>query len=206
MNLRRPLVIFLLAALLGHGLVVLWAPTLVNLRVTRGILERVLSGPSELPEAVRLTPVMQARAAKITERGGYNVALPAVRATAASKAIVRPSPDLLYTVCLFDLERGPLRVRAPVQDSYLSVSGYADNTDNFFALNDREIAPGADGSRQLDLLIARPGQAVALESVQVIEAPSDRGVILFRSLVTSEAQAARIRDEYQLFQECDPLR
>ena len=31
-----------------------------------------------------------------------------------SRAVVRPSPDLLYSTCPYDLAEGPLRVTAPV--------------------------------------------------------------------------------------------
>src|SRR5436190_20112011 len=50
------------------------------------------------------------------------------RATAESRAIVKPSPDLLYSTCVFDVSKRPLKIvtGAPA-DTYWSVALYADN-------------------------------------------------------------------------------
>ena len=50
---------------------------------------------------------------------------------ADSREVVRPSPDLLYSGCPFDLSAGPLRVTAVMPDTYYSISAFGDNTDNF---------------------------------------------------------------------------
>lgn len=135
--------------------------------------------------------------------GDYNHALVAPRANAESKTIVRPSPDLLYTACVFDISERPLHVTAPVQDSYVSVSGFDANTNNFFAVNDGSAAPGIDGQKHFDLVIARSEVAVPA-GAKLIVAPSDRGLILFRSLVTHEKNLARLQ-EFQSQQDCRPL-
>jgi len=71
--------------------------------------------------------------------GGYNRTLHGRRPTAETRGVVRPSPDQLYTVCVFDLEAGPVRFTGRVPDSYFSLSMYAGNTDTFFVVNDREL-------------------------------------------------------------------
>ena len=136
--------------------------------------------------------------------GGANRALPAPRADASARAVVRPSPDLLYTVCVFDVSERPLHIAAPVQDSYVSVSGFAADTDNFFAINDAELAPGPDGVKRFDLVVAGPGALDAAPGARVITAPSARGLILFRSLITRDSELPRLR-EFQARQECAPL-
>ena len=45
---------------------------------------------------------------------GPNRALHAPRADANARTVVRPSPDLLYTVYVFDVSERPLRITAPV--------------------------------------------------------------------------------------------
>lgn len=132
--------------------------------------------------------------------GGANRALPAPRADATARAIVRPSPDLLYTACVFDLSEGPLHITAPVQDGYVSVAGFASDTDNFFAINDAEVGP----AKRFDIVIARAGFPVDAPGAQLVVAPSDRGLILFRSLITNEAELPRLR-EFQAQQVCQPL-
>ena len=142
---------------------------------------------------------------RLVERsGGYNVAVAWPRADAAARTIVRPSPDLLYTSCAFDVSARPLRITAPVPDGYLSISGFAANTDNFFALNDADVAPAPGGRRQLEVVLARAGTGGLPHGVRVIAPPSDRGLILFRTLITRDADLPRLL-ELQAQQRCEPL-
>ena len=81
------------------------------------------------------------------------------RPTAAARAIVRPSPDIVYATCPYDLSKGPLRVTAPViHTSYWSVSAFDANTNNFFVKNDQQTP--AD-SIELVVVEAWPGMAQA---------------------------------------------
>ena len=121
-----------------------------------------------------------ALAARVLERDGWNVALPARPTTSDSRTIVRPSPDLLYVACVFDLSGGPLLVRAPRTPTYLSLSAFADDTDNFVAVNDR--APGATAGPAL--LIVPPGDTSPTPPIAAgatrVESPSLRGIALAR--------------------------
>lgn len=142
---------------------------------------------------------------RLVERsGGYNVAVAWPRADAATRTIVRPSPDLLYTSCAFDVSQRPLRVTAPVAGGYVSISGFDASTDNFFALNDRDVAPGADGPDRLDVIVARAGATGLPAGVPVVTAPSSRGLILFRMLIASDAELPSLRQR-QAAQRCEPL-
>jgi uncharacterized membrane protein len=141
---------------------------------------------------------------KIAAKGGENVALPAPRADASARTVVRPSPDMLYTACVFDISQRPLHIRAPVQDSYVSVAAFAADTSNFFAVNDSALAPGPDGKKHFDLVIARDVSATVPAGARLILAPSDRGLILFRSLIPHEADLPHLL-EVQSRQECRSL-
>ncbi len=100
-------------------------------------------------------------------------------ATHESRTIVRPSPDLAYSSAVFDVAEHPLRVVVPLTVPYTSLSGFAANTDNFFALNDQTA-----GTDPIDVVIVGPSTPRrGLESLRVIEAPSDRGVLLVRRVV-----------------------
>ena len=134
--------------------------------------------------------------------GGYNVALPAPRANAGTRTVVRPSPDLLYTACVFDVSEHPLRVSAPVQNSYVSISGFAADTSNFFAINDAVLKPDADGRKHFELIVTRGAAPDASPGARMIIASSDKGLILFRSLITDEAQLQRLQKELQVHQVC----
>jgi uncharacterized membrane protein len=109
------------------------------------------------------------------------------RPDATVRTIVRPSPDILYATCPFDLSKGPLRFRAPLTHStYWSVSAFDSATNNFFVKNDRQIA-----GDEIEIVVVRPGQGFpqldsALERIFLF-APSDRGLILVRTVIDEES-------------------
>lgn len=138
---------------------------------------------------LHLTPyvIMSLAMRRISGGAGVNTPTFAPRADATARAIVRPSPDLLYSVCVFDVSQRPLHVTAEVpRDTYWSISMFADNTDNFFKLNDREAA-----APSVDLVLARAGSAPSLPpGARLVEAPSSRGIVLTRTLVAEEGRLA----------------
>ena len=102
--------------------------------------------------------------------------------TADSRVVVRPSPDLLYSVCAYDVSKTPLRFSTSVPDTYWSLSFFASNTDNFFVINDREVK-----ANPVDILLVGPGMSYKNPgNAQVIMSPSNRGVALIRILITDE--------------------
>jgi uncharacterized membrane protein len=109
------------------------------------------------------------------------------------RRVVMPSPDLAYAVCVWDVSRRPLRIRAdPKWPRYWSLALYADNSDNFYVLNDRMA-----GSRAVDLWLVSPhagdlGTRPPAGALR-ITAPTDKGLLLMRVLVgdaRAEASAA----------------
>ncbi len=99
--------------------------------------------------------------------------------TAESRDVVRPSPDLLYSACPYDVSEKPLRISSPVPDTYFSISGFAANTDNFFVVSDRQVK-----SKQMEILLVGKGKPYPdAGDAQVVVAPTDLGVVLFRTLI-----------------------
>ena len=102
--------------------------------------------------------------------------------TAASRTIVMPSPDLLYSVCAYDTSNGPVRVTAnPVLPSYWSIALYGANSDNFFVVNDRK----AQGQPVNIWLVSEGANARAQpvpQGAQVVVSPSRKGFLLMRVL------------------------
>lgn len=199
MTWRGHLLLFVVLVPTFNTLAVLALPYVINRYVQHRVIDQAMT------EAVIPSddPVVQARKAQILERGAVNVALPAPRADANARTVVRPSPDLLYTACLFDLDAGPLHVVAPVPDSYLSVSGFAADTSNFFALNDRDGLAG-DAPRTLDLWVISEGMAAPEEAARTIVAPSRRGLILFRMLLQDQFPTEELKS-LRAGQRCEPL-
>lgn len=108
------------------------------------------------------------------------------RPTAASRGVMRPSPDMLYAACPFDLPAKPLRVTASVPHStYWSISAFDDATNNFFVRNDRQVT-----GNSVELLVMRHGQPLPpLDKVtdrSIVFAPSSRGLILMRTVIDNE--------------------
>jgi uncharacterized membrane protein len=102
--------------------------------------------------------------------------------TAASRTVVMPSPDLLYSVCVFDVSAGPVRISAnPNLKSYWSVALYAANSDNFFVINDRK-----SGGKPVDIWLVSPGGSRDARAIpagtQVVVSPSQTGFMLMRVL------------------------
>ncbi len=201
MSWRAALLWFLLLVPVFNGLTVLLLPTAINRLVMHRIAARGLEGAAEPDDR----PAARIRKAEILARRGINVALPAPRADASARTVVRPSPDLLYTACVFDLSKGPLHITAPVQASYMSVSGFAADTSNFFALNDAAMAADSQGQKRLDVVLTRDAGTSIPAGARRILAPSDRGLILFRSLIPEDAALPQLQAEFQTQQRCDPL-
>lgn len=114
------------------------------------------------------------------------------RVTAASRQIVRPSPDFAYSACVFDLSEGPVVITATPWDAYWSLSLYGANSDNFFVIDDREAHYGAE------ITLVRRGAAQPEGASMIIESPSARGIALIRRLAPTPAlynAASRVAEE-----------
>ncbi|MBV9043951.1 MAG: DUF1254 domain-containing protein [Alphaproteobacteria bacterium] len=125
----------------------------------------------------------------IAGRIGMNKMAYAPRPSAAARGVVRPSPDLLYSTCVYDLDAagGAVRVHASgMPKTYWSVSLFDANTDNFYVINDRKAK--GDG---VDFVIVAPG-AAADTKLPVVVAPTNRGLVLFRTLINDEKHFAEI--------------
>ena len=108
--------------------------------------------------------------------------------TARSRSVVMPSPDLLYSVCAYDLSDGPVRITAnPQLQNYWSIAMYSANSDNFFVRNDRQ----AQG-KPVDLwLVSDTGESYQKNipsGAEVVVSPSRSGFLLMRVLTTDYAK------------------
>jgi uncharacterized membrane protein len=133
---------------------------------------------------------------------GSNAITHVDRATAASRAVVKPSPDLLYSHCVFDLSHAPLKVTtAAPEDTYWSVAFYASNTDNFYALNDRQA-----GGQPATLVLLGQGQSAPpqAEGTIIVSAPTQRGIVLFRTLINDDTREPEL-DRLRRAAKCEPM-
>ena len=125
---------------------------------------------------------------------------------ASARRIVMPSPDLLYATCAFDVSTTPLRIRAePKAPRYWSIALYADNSDNFFVINDREAA-----GKPIDIVLIGPkayAQRPELPAGStLIDSPSARGLLLMRVLVADYAVEKSVVEAARGSLSCEALR
>lgn len=101
--------------------------------------------------------------------------------------VVRPSPDLLYSVCPYDLTAGPLEVTAvPVPRRYSSISVFDARTDNAFVRNDEEM-----GGKPMRVVLALEGQQVPT-GVETVRLRYATGIVLQRVLLADPSEAAAV--------------
>ncbi|PQM27681.1 hypothetical protein CVO77_03680 [Sphingopyxis lindanitolerans] len=116
-------------------------------------------------------------------QGGINSMSYAPPATPERQPVVRPSPDLAYSTCPYDLSKGPLAIDVvPVAGRYNSLSIFDAATDAIFIRNDVE----AQG-RPYRIIVARAGQAVPA-GAETVYANHDRGIALIRLLLKDPAE------------------
>jgi uncharacterized membrane protein len=104
--------------------------------------------------------------------------------TSDSRSVVRPSPDLLYSAVKYNVWKRPLRITAPLPGGYWSISFFANNTDNFFVANDKVI----QGGEADFVLIGKGRRRPSLPGAKIVEAQSNKGVVLLRTLVMDQSR------------------
>jgi uncharacterized membrane protein len=121
---------------------------------------------------------------RVGKAGGMNQMSHAPLATAAARTIVRPSPDLAYSSCPFDLSKGPLLVEAtPVAAPYWSLSIFDAKTNAVFVRNDR------DGRLQPVRIMVKPrGSRIAVpDGTTLVNVDGNTGIVLIRILIDKRA-------------------
>lgn len=118
-------------------------------------------------------------------QGGINRMSYGQLATPARQPVVRPSPDLAYSSCPYDLSAGPLAIDVtPVPGRYTSLSVFDAATDVIFVRNDVEAR-----GKPFRIIVARDGQA-APAGADVVRTNHDRGIALIRLLLKDPAEIA----------------
>jgi hypothetical protein len=124
---------------------------------------------------------------KLGSRGPDNQFAFGEMATADRQPIVRPSPDLAYTSCVFDLSKGPVLVDvAAVPDHYWSVSIFDARTDVAAVRSDRDT--GGNAAR---LALLKPDQK-APSGYEPVRLKHDRGIALIRILLANPDEFSAI--------------
>lgn len=167
-----PVAAALLAGLLGFWLTLNWIPGFIMSRA----MDRIENSGAVINSVTHVPPV-----------------------TEASRNVVRPSPDILYSVCAFDLSEGPLLIQArwPRSGSYASISLYDSRTNNIFTLSDR------DADRAPAIWLDRSGAATVPAGAIAVQSPTETGLVLYRSIAEDISMIPAADAERRSFR-CDP--
>ncbi len=144
--------------------------------------------------------IMNGAMRRLSQNAGVNHPAHPPLPTPTSRAVVMPSPDLLYTSCVYDVSETPLAISAQVPPTYWSLSIYAANTDNFFVINDRQ----AQGAEVRIVLAAPAADVTPPPGAHLVRAPSAKGIVLFRTLVLDPDHAEELVQAQQSMT-CAPL-
>ena len=139
--------------------------------------------------AIALYAIPRIVMARVTaQMGTPNTMHQGKRPDASSRGVVRPSTDLLYSICPYDLSKGlPLLVTAAMPyNTYWSVSVYDADTNNYFVRDDRQQRG------KLKLTIYPPSTKLTVRESGAIVSPTRHGIVIFRTLVDSEAHLAAL--------------
>lgn len=113
------------------------------------------------------------------------------------RKIVMPSPDILYSACVFDISNSDLVIEAKVPNfTYWSASFYSMSTDNFFTINDKMA------KEKINLTLTKNKSC---ENKNCVISPSDRGIIIFRIFIPDKSILPELID-YQKSIKCISLK
>lgn len=127
--------------------------------------------------------LMEGAVRRLSTDAGLNRMRHGNLANPENQPIVRPSPDLAYSTCPFDLSGGPIAVDVvPVAGRYSSLSVFDARTDVVFVRNDVQA-----GGRPYRIVIARAGQPVP-RGQEVVRVDHDRGIALIRLLLADPSE------------------
>jgi uncharacterized membrane protein len=120
---------------------------------------------------------------KIGARGPENRFAFGQMATADNQPIVRPSPDLSYSTCVYNLADGPVLIDVePVPEHYWSVSIFDARTDVAAVRSDRDT-----GGKPARLALVKAGQK-APAGYEPVRLEHDRGIALIRILLADAGE------------------
>jgi hypothetical protein len=133
--------------------------------------------------------LMGAAIKKIGSAGPPNQFAFGPMATADRQPIVRPSPDLSYSTCVFDLSKGTVFIDVePIPGHYWSVSIFDARTDVAAVRSDRDT-----GGKAARLQLVREGwKAKHTIGYDMVSVPSDKSIALIRILLNNPNDFAKV--------------
>lgn len=135
--------------------------------------------------------IMEALHRAVGQRYAHNTLNVAPTPDASSRDVVRPSPDLIYAMCAYDLTDGPVAISAEVPSRYWSMQFYQMNTNHFAGFTNKGGGEARAGET-LKVTLIGPEQRAADFFATVVQSPTNRGVMLLRASAIGDANATRV--------------
>ncbi|MEM7663926.1 MAG: DUF1254 domain-containing protein [Pseudomonadota bacterium] len=107
--------------------------------------------------------------------GGWNACFHNQAYGPRANAARRANPDSIISSMAYDLSDGPVRISGETWPRYWSISFYQQNSDNFFVMNDQELADNT-----FDFVLALETQETTAFDATPIISPSTKGITLIR--------------------------
>jgi uncharacterized membrane protein len=140
---------------------------------------------------VALVPIAVASVfmSRLAATYGVNNVVATALPTDKARNVVKPSPDLLYAACVYDISAGPVHVLIDAPAGYWSLSLFSRNTDNYFKLGGVDVKSG-----RAELVVGSANAAAQAQrdfpDAKFVAAPGASGVMLARVLVLDPAHMA----------------
>ncbi len=123
----------------------------------------------------------------------YNQFIVSERSTPQNQPVVRPSPDLAYSMCRFDVSSEPVLVKGAKWDSYGSIAVFDSRTNNVFASSLDENS-GEPGAVILKLNSQSTANSAIDAQIPVVTVSNPQGVVLIRRLAPTQEEFDRSRE------------
>lgn len=153
--LKRVLLCIVGAAILGAG----------TYQITRSFV--IQQAP------IKVMSTIEARIA--AGAGGWNACFHNQAYGPRANAARRANPDSIISSMAYDLSDGPVRISGETWPRYWSISLYQQNSDNFFVMNDQELA-----DRTVDFVLALEIHDTTGFNATPIISPTAKGIMLIR--------------------------
>ena len=100
-----------------------------------------------------------------------------------STDVVRPAPDDIYSLLVYDVSQYPLHITS-MTTQYWTISGFAMNTDNFFNLTSSQTK-----ANPVEIVFVSKGMKYSdpTGKAQVVTVPSDKGILMITMVLPNQA-------------------
>jgi len=123
---------------------------------------------------------------------------------ASFRKIVRPSPDILYSACVYDISELDLLIEAKVPNfTYWSAAFYSMGTDNYYTINNRAV------HENITIILTTSKEKCSslknARGVICVVSPSARGIVIFRIFIPNSSLLPELI-EYQKTIKCTQIK